>query len=231
MREIIIDTETTGLDPEKGHKIIEFGAIEMRSYALTGNNLHLYINPQRKIGEDAYKIHGISNEFLLEKPTFCQIGPQIKDFIGKSKIIAHNASFDLRFLNYELAACGYEKFEIDQVVDTLILAKKKFPGSSVSLDSLCKRFNINLKKREKHGALIDAELLAEVYLEILGGRQKKLINLEDDQEKNIKIAVEEEKQFFPKRDSLVKLSSDEKNKHKKLLETIKKPMWSKIKLT
>ena len=228
MREIVLDTETTGLDPEKGHRIIELGALEMINHVLTGKKLHLYINPERKIDVTAFQIHGISSNFLESKPKFKEVAKEIVNFIGNDKIIVHNAPFDIGFINYELESCKFNKFEMRQVTDTLILARKKFPGSPVNLDALCKRFDINLGKRKKHGALIDAELLSEVYIEILGGRQRELNILKNDKKNQTSSQKEQilEKDILSER-NLVKLCVDDIKKHTQLLKGIKNPIWKK----
>ena len=183
VREIVLDTETTGLDPLEGHKIIEIGAIELIDHVKTEKNLHFYINPEREIPEDSQKIHNISNEMVKDKPKFGDIYRELLDFIKDDSLVIHNAKFDLKFLNNELNKIGIGNIQ-NKIVDTLKIARSKYPGSSVSLDSLCKKFEIDTKERvEKgHGALIDCHLLSEVYLEILGGKQPNL-NLNKDYEK------------------------------------------------
>jgi DNA polymerase-3 subunit epsilon len=174
MREIVLDTETTGLDPAKGHKIIEIGCVELLNSIPTGQTFHVYLDPERDIPEEAFRVHGISAEFLAGKPLFAAISGDFLKFIEDSRIIAHNAEFDLRFINAELALVGVPAIEPSLVVDTLALARRKFPGGANSLDALCQRFGIDISRRTKHGALLDAELLAEVYAELLGGRQATL---------------------------------------------------------
>jgi DNA polymerase-3 subunit epsilon len=174
MREIVLDTETTGLDPAKGHKIIEIGCVELLNSIPTGQTFHVYLDPERDIPEEAFRVHGISAEFLAGKPTFAAISGDFLKFVEGTKIIAHNAEFDLRFINAELALVGIPAIEPSLVVDTLALARRKFPGSANSLDALCQRFGIDVSRRTRHGALLDAELLAEVYAELLGGRQATL---------------------------------------------------------
>lgn len=166
MRQLIVDTETTGLDPSFGHKIIEFAALEMIDRELTGNKLHLYINPQRKIDTEAIKIHGITDEQVENAPIFSQVAQNIVDFIADSELIIHNAKFDLNFLDYQLQQHGFNKTEtyVKGVVDTLVIARQKYPGSKNNLDALCDRFKINRISRDYHGALIDCKLLADVYL-------------------------------------------------------------------
>lgn len=171
MREIVLDTETTGLDPNDGHKIIEIGCIELVNRLPTGSFFHTYLDPQRNVPAEAVAIHGLSQEFLLGKPVFADQVGEFLDFIGESSLVIHNAAFDLKFLNAELAVCERPALNMERVVDTLRVARKKFPGAPVSLDALCKRFGIDNSRRDKHGALLDSELLAGVYLELCGGRQ------------------------------------------------------------
>lgn len=175
MREIVLDTETTGLDPANGHRIIEIGCVELFNLIPTGRSYHVYIDPERDIPEEAFRVHGISSAFLAGKPVFAAISDAFLTFVEDSKIIAHNAEFDLRFLNAELALLGLSPIQPGRVVDTLALARRKFPGGSNSLDALCQRYGIDSSRRTKHGALLDAELLAEVYAELLGGRQASLL--------------------------------------------------------
>lgn len=174
MREIVLDTETTGLDPAKGHKIIEIGCVELFNLIPTGHSFHVYLDPERDIPEEAFRVHGISSEFLVGKPVFAAISGEFAKFVDGCKIIAHNAEFDMRFVNTELGLAGLPLIEADRVVDTLALARRRFPGGANSLDALCQRFGIDVSPRIKHGALLDAELLAEVYAELLGGRQASL---------------------------------------------------------
>jgi DNA polymerase-3 subunit epsilon len=174
MREIVLDTETTGLDPAKGHRIIEIGCVELLNQIPTGQSFHAYLDPQRDIPEDAFRVHGISSAFLAGKPLFTAIAGELLAFLGNCKVVAHNAEFDLRFLNAELSLVGKPAIAAERVVDTLALARRKFPGGANSLDALCQRYGIDISRRTKHGALLDAELLAEVYAELLGGRQAAL---------------------------------------------------------
>ena len=171
MREIILDTETTGLDPKEGHKVIEIGGIEMINKVLTGNKFHYYINPERDVPQDAYRIHGISTEFLKDKPLFKDIANEFISFIQDAKLVIHNAQFDIKFLNYELTLLKLPSIELAEVIDTLTIAKRAFPGARVNLDALCKRFKVDNTNRQFHGALKDAYLLSEVYVELSGGRQ------------------------------------------------------------
>ncbi len=182
MREICLDTETTGLSPNEGHKIVEIGCVEMIDKVKTGNNFHEYINPRRSMPEGAFRVHGISEEFLADKPIFAHVSEKFLNYIKGAKLIIHNAKFDMKFLNFELELIGSEPLSFDNVVDTLVVARNKFPGAKNSLDALCKRFEIDLGKRTLHGALLDSELLADVYVELMGGAQKGF-KLESDNDK------------------------------------------------
>lgn len=171
MREIVLDTETTGFDPQSGDRIVEIGAVELMGHVATGNTYHQYINPERGMPNDAFEVHGLGDEFLRDKPKFAAVGQAFLDFVGDSKMIIHNAAFDMKFLNFELGKMGLRKLPWEQAIDTLAIARKKFPGSPSSLDALCRRFGIDNSSRTLHGALLDSEILAEVYLELIGGKQ------------------------------------------------------------
>ena len=171
MREIVLDTETTGFDPFSGDRIVEIGALELEGHVPTGVKFHEYINPERGMPDEAFQVHGLGDDFLRDKPKFAAIGQKFLDFIQDSKLIIHNASFDMKFLNAELKRMGLPEIPMVQALDTLLIARKKFPGSPASLDALCRRFGITSFARDLHGALLDSEILAEVYLELIGGRQ------------------------------------------------------------
>lgn len=171
MREIVLDTETTGFDPETGDRIVEIGAVELHNHVATGRTYHQYINPEREMPQDAFEVHGLGDEFLADKPKFAEVGQAFLDFIGDAKLVIHNAAFDMKFLNAELGWMRLPLLPMDRAVDTLAIARKKFPGSPASLDALCRRFGIDNSSRTLHGALLDSEILAEVYLELIGGRQ------------------------------------------------------------
>ena len=174
MREIVLDTETTGLDPfdpEGRHRIVEIGGVELSNHLPTGRAYHQYINPERDMPAEAFAVHGLGDEFLAKQPVFADIARAFTEFVGDAKLVIHNASFDMKFLNAELGWLRLAPLPADQAIDTLAIARERFPGAQVSLDALCKRFGIDNSAREKHGALLDSELLAEVYLELLGGRQ------------------------------------------------------------
>lgn len=172
MREIVLDTETTGFEPAEGHRIVEIGAIELLNHMPTGRVYHQYINPERAMPKEAFEVHGLGDDFLRDKPPFAAVGMAFLDFIGAdSRLVIHNAAFDMKFLNAELGWASLPIIAMDRALDTVTLARRKFPGSPASLDALCRRFAIDNSGREKHGALLDSELLAEVYLELIGGRQ------------------------------------------------------------
>ncbi len=171
MREIVLDTETTGFDPQSGDRIVEIGAVELMGHMATGKTFHEYIDPERGMPDEAFQVHGLGDDFLRGKPKFAEIGQKFLDFIGDSKLIIHNAAFDIKFLNAELKWMNLPEIPWEQAVDTLAIARKKFPGSPASLDALCRRFGIDNASRTLHGALLDSEILAEVYLELIGGRQ------------------------------------------------------------
>ena len=174
MREIVLDTETTGLSPDNGDRIVEIGCVELINHVPTNNTYQVYLNPEKDMDPGAEKVHGLTNEFLLDKPKFIEIVDSFLDFIGDSNLIAHNADFDINFLNSELARAKKDKINNDRVVDTLKIARSKFPGARNSLDALCKRFFVDNSNRSFHGALLDSELLAEVYLELVGGKEPDL---------------------------------------------------------
>jgi DNA polymerase-3 subunit epsilon len=174
-REIILDTETTGLDPAKGDRIVEIGCVELVGLVPTGREFHRYINPERDVPEEVVAVHGLTNAFLADKPVFLDILDELVEFIGDATLVAHNAPFDMRFLNAELQRCGYTAIDNSRVVDTVVMARRQFPGAPASLDALCRRFGVDNSNRVQHGALLDAKLLADVYLELCGGRQPDLV--------------------------------------------------------
>lgn len=175
LREIVLDTETTGMDPADGDKLVEIGCLELINHLPTGKTFHVYINPERDVPAGAVAVHGLTEAFLKDKPTFGEVVGDFMDFIGSdSKLVIHNASFDMKFLNAELKTFGFPSIDWKRIVDTLTMARQKFPGSPANLDALCRRFGIDNSNRTLHGALLDSELLAEVYMELLGGRQHGL---------------------------------------------------------
>jgi len=174
MREIVLDTETTGISPAEGHRIVEIGALELVNHMPTGAKLHLYINPERDIDQAAIDVHGLTLEFLADKPVFAEIAEAFLDFVGEDPLVIHNASFDMGFINAELSRLERAEIPMDRAIDTLAMARRKFPGAQASLNALCRRFEIDNSHRDLHGALIDADLLSAVYIELLGGRQPGL---------------------------------------------------------
>lgn len=174
MREIVLDTETTGLDPADGHRVLEIGAVEIVHQSLTGKVFHVLINPERDVPQEAVRVHGHSFAMLQDKPVFASVADDFLAFIGDSRLVIHNAEFDVRFINAELARLGRAAIGMDRVVDSLALARKKHPGAPASLDALCDRYRIDRSRRVRHGALLDAEILVEVYCELTGGRQRSL---------------------------------------------------------
>ena len=227
MREIVLDTETTGLSPEKGDRVVEIGCVELINHVPSQNTFQVYLNPERDMDEGAQKIHGLTNEFLIDKPRFEEIAEDFISYIGNSKIIAHNASFDINFLNSELVRVDRDKISEERVVDTLKIAREKFPGARNSLDALCKRFLIDNSNRKLHGALLDSELLAEVYLELIGGKEPDLALAVE----NININEEKDQLVITpslKRNKKLKsrLTEEDQINHKKLIETLKvNPVW------
>ena len=176
MREIVLDTETTGLDPGQGHRVVEIGCIELMNQIPTGREFQKYVNPEREMPEAAFRVHGLSNEFLAGHPIFADIVEDFLAFVGDARLVIHNAAFDLGFLNAEFTRLGIDPMPADRALDTVGLARKRFPGAQANLDALCRRFNISIEARkDAHGALLDAKLLADVYLELLGGRQPGLV--------------------------------------------------------
>ena len=174
MREIVFDTETTGFEPQEGHRIVEIGLVELIDHFPTGRTLQFYLNPERDVPIESQRVHGLSTEFLSDKPLFAQVVEEFLEFVGDAVLVIHNAGFDMKFINAELARLGREPLSMARTLDTIEIAKRKIPGARYSLDELCKRFGIDLTARSKHGALLDAELTAQVYLELIGGRQRGL---------------------------------------------------------
>ncbi len=222
LREIVLDIETTGLDIEFGHRIIEIGCIELINRVPTGKVFHQYFNPERDVPYHSFKIHGISEEFLEDKPLFSDVVLEFLDFISTDILIIHNAEFDIKFLNMELSKLNTGLISSDRVLDTLPLARKKFAGSPASLSALCKRFNISLKDRELHGALIDAQLLAKVYIELTGGLQTFLFDNQYKQDNNSTVIYRKIRDLSRRKHSP---SNEEINEHRKLLDKINNPLW------
>src|ERR1700744_832219 len=175
MREIVFDTETTGFDPADGHRIVEIGCVELMDHFPTARTLQFYLNPERDIPIESQRVHGLSAEFLADKALFAHVAEEFLEFLGDAPLVIHNASFDIKFINAELKRVGKAAIPLARAIDTIEIAKRRFPGARYSLDELCKRFSVDLSARTKHGALLDAQLTAEVYLELIGGRQRGLM--------------------------------------------------------
>ena len=224
MREIVFDTETTGMDPAKGDRVVEIGCIELENHIPTGRTYHQYINPECDVPAEVVAVHGLTNEILKDEPTFGEIVGDFLDFIGDdAKLVAHNASFDMKFINAEIKTYGFPKIDDKRVIDTLMIARRKFPGSPASLDALCRRFHIDNTSRTLHGALLDSELLAEVYLELLGGRQRGLDMGGDKKTSAQDKIVKVERVYREARKFTV--SDDELSAHEAMLNDIKNPIW------
>jgi DNA polymerase-3 subunit epsilon len=219
MREIVLDTETTGLDPLQGHRIVEIGAVELFNHIPTGNTYHTFINPQRDVPREAEAVHGLSGEFLKSKPVFAQIAGEFLEFIGETVLIIHNASFDVGFLNAELGFINQPPILYERIIDTLTLAKKRHPMGPNSLDALCKRYGIDIAKRSKHGALLDSELLAGVYLELIGGRQIALTLPKADNVRNLQTG---NTPLQAKRTNALpeRISREERERHEALVKSL-----------
>ena len=228
-RKLILDTETTGLSFNVD-KIIEIGIIELKENVLTQNYFHEYINPEKDISISAQKVHGISNEFLIDKPVFSKIAQKFLDFIKDDIIIIHNAEFDINFINKELQDCGLSRIN-NVIIDTIKLAKKEFPGQTVNLDSLCRKLNVNNTRQNYHGALLDATLLSKVYLKLTTGKQESLKLIDNnlfklDENENIN---HYKNNFLIPRDKLMNLSDQEKRDHENFINKMKNPIWKKVK--
>ncbi|MFH1158147.1 MAG: DNA polymerase III subunit epsilon [Pseudomonadota bacterium] len=223
-REIVLDTETTGLDPVDGHRLVEIGCLELVNHLATGSVFQTYLNPMRDVPPDATRVHGLTAEFLKEHPLFTEKVDAFLEFIGDAVLVIHNAEFDMKFINAELKAAGFRSLSMDRVIDTLPLARQKFPGQPANLDALCRRFKIDNSERKLHGALLDAELLSEVYLELIGGRQHGLglgseIAAQQSQQLNARIKRQKRPvRAFPP-------SAEELKAHEALLDGIKDALW------
>ncbi len=227
MREIVLDTETTGLDPATGDRMVEIGCIELMHRLPTGREFHRYMNPERDMPEEAFRVHGLSSEFLADKPLFAEVAEDFLLFIGDAPLVIHNASFDMKFINAELTRIGLDAIPMSRAFDTVAMARAKFPGSPASLDALCKRFSIDLAVRDKHGALVDSQLLAAVYLALLGGRQSALELAAQEEQREAR--VEENGQSmtgFPTRH--FPPTEKETAAHASFLSGIKNPLWATL---
>lgn len=223
-REIVLDTETTGLDPDEGHRLVEIGCIELVNHLPTGNTFHTYLNPMRDVPPDAARVHGLTTEFLKNHPLFTEKVGEFIEFIADATLIIHNAEFDMKFINAELKSSGFKPLLMTRVIDTLPMARQKFPGQPANLDALCRRFKIDNSERKFHGALLDSELLSEVYLELIGGRQHGLglgnaLAAQQSQALNAKIKRQKRAmRSFPP-------AEKELQAHEALLDKIKDALW------
>jgi len=228
MREIIFDTETTGLNPAGGDRLVEIGCIEMVNRVETGRTYHAYFNPQRPMPSEAEAVHGLSDIFLSDKPLFADKAEELLEFIGDSPLIAHNASFDFGFLNHELERCARDAVCLSRMIDTLVLARSKHPGAKHSLDALCTRFGVDRSQRVKHGALLDAQLLAQVYVELTGGRQIGLslgataatVEIESVATVQVERVVREPRPHAP--------SEEERTRHRSFIVKLTSPLWERF---
>ncbi|MBA3812884.1 MAG: DNA polymerase III subunit epsilon [Alphaproteobacteria bacterium] len=223
-REIVLDTETTGFEPSQGHRLVEIGCVELINYVPTGRIFHAYINPERAVPEEAYNVHGLSYDFLKDHSLFKDVAHLFLDFIEDSPLVIHNAKFDMKFLNAELKSHEWPEIPFSRAIDTLVMARKKFPGSPASLDALCKKFGVDNKARDKHGALLDAELLASVYLELIGGKQPGLsLAFSSRDEENLSVDSAERQISRPVRNH--QPTQEERDLHLSLLGKLKDPLW------
>lgn len=227
IREIVFDTETTGFDPTTGDRLVEIGAVELINHIPTGRTYHQYINPERDVPEEVVKVHGLTTEFLKDYPVFSKVAQDWVDFVGDDGVlVAHNATFDMKFINHELKALGFDGYEWGRVVDTLEIAKNKFPGQRNNLDVLCKRFGIDNSARTFHGALLDAQLLAEVYLELLGGAEPTMDLSSVSKKIEAKTTSDVKKERVFRQPRVFSLTDDEILAHRNFLEKkIKNPIW------
>ena len=224
MREIVLDTETTGFDPLSGHRVVEIGCIELFNHLATGKEFHAYLNPERDMPSEAEAVHGLSITFLADKPLFQAVADDMLTFIGDAPIIAHNVGFDMNFINAELTRVGKRPLPTNRAIDTVTLARRKFPGAQASLDALCRRFQIDTSARDKHGALLDAKLLAQVYLELVGGREPglALASAESAEVQDIirAAAARPAREQAPRAEELAA--------HTAFLGNLKNPIWSRV---
>ena len=225
MREIALDTETTGLSPQSGHRIVEIGAVEMMGRIRTGRHYHIYLNPERDMPPEAEKVHGLSSKFLADKPKFADVAEEFLKFILDAPLVIHNAKFDMGFINHELMMAGHAEIPMNRAIDTVTMARQKYPGAPASLDALCRRYEIDLSARTLHGALLDAELLADVYLELTGGRQAKMA-LSEEATRGAGMGLAAKREVIPPREFAV--SAEELLAHEAFLEKLDDPLWKKL---
>ena len=227
MREIVLDTETTGLDPETGDRLVEIGAVELYGHMPTGKTYHQYINPERDVPKEAVDVHGLTYDFLRDKPLFKEVAADFLAFIGDAKLVIHNAAFDMKFLNAELKWLGMTQLPFERAIDTLNIARKKFPGSPASRDALCRRYGIDNSARTLHGALLDSEILADVYLELVGGRQPDLV-LTRSQEKTAIDGKPKTWRAYPRPNELPsRLTDEEATAHAAFVDGIDNALWKR----
>jgi DNA polymerase-3 subunit epsilon len=224
MREIVLDTETTGLDPKDGHRVVEIGCVELKNHVPTGRTWQTYLNPEREMPVEAAIVHGLKDEFLAKQPLFSEIVDKFLEFIGEdTPLVIHNAGFDMGFLNAELARIGFAPLPSSRAIDTVVMARRMFPGAPASLDALCKRFDVDTTGRELHGALLDARLLADVYLELRGGRQPDLVMSGPTVTAQSEETVARTREFLAPRAHGP--TEDELRAHEDFLQQIKDPLW------
>lgn len=222
MREIVLDTETTGLDPADGHRLVEVGCVELVNHLPTGRVFHRYVNPERDMPVEAFNVHGLSAEFLADHPVFAELAADFLEFLGDAPLVIHNAEFDMRFINFELKRLGFPAIPLSRALDTLQIARQRFPGAPATLDALCRRFDIDNAARTRHGALLDAELLAEVYLELAGGRQPGLaLTAAAAKDARSTAAVRRE----PRAPRPHAATAEELAAHAAFVATLKTPLW------
>jgi len=230
-REVVLDTETTGFDPSQGDRVVEIGALELVNHISTGRTYHVYLNPERDMPDGAFRVHGLSSEFLADKPLFHEVADEFLAFVADSPLVIHNAEFDMKFLNAELVRMGRPPLPPEQAIDTVTMARRKFPGAPASLDALCRRFGIDNAHRTLHGALLDSELLAEVYLELMGGREPGLRLAKDQGAGSSSSSTEMADPLRaaatrPRRDPRPHQESEnERTAHTAFLERLKNPIW------
>jgi DNA polymerase III subunit epsilon len=222
-REIVLDTETTGFEPDDGHRIVEIGCVELVNHLPTGRVYHEYLNPQREVPADAVRVHGLTDQFLKDKPLFTEKVDGFLEFIGDATLVIHNAEFDMKFLNAELKRAGFPPLQFSRALDTVLMARKKYPGQPANLDALCRRFKIDNTARKFHGALLDSELLAEVYLELLGGRQHGLGLNREAEASSQSLNASVKRQNRPQRH--FPPSSEDTQAHASFISKIKNNMW------
>ena len=227
MREIVLDTETTGLSPEQGHRVVELGCVELLNRIPTGATFHAYLNPDRDMPAEAFAVHGLSAEFLRDKPRFGDVVDDFLAFLGDAPLVAHNAQFDFGFLNHELGTCGHPAVSLERMIDTLTLARRRHPGAKHSLDALCTRYGVDRSHRVLHGALLDAELLAQVYVELTGGRQIGLELAAEATQTVVEVTVFRPRQREFRAPRPHGASVEELARHKAFLQSFESPLWDR----